>query len=139
MEKVGYHVWFVLFLIVYITQSFLLSFVIRCCYPVSWLSFHPQWCLLVLLIRVTIDVGVGDFVTFLDVGAGVGRFIGSFTLGDAVFMVVLLCLISSLVCAVSLWRDFCGVVLCLKIYANLLMACNLASTMDVNGAVGTGL
>ena len=48
-----------------------------------------------------VGVGVCDFEFFLDVDAGVFRLLVSFTLVCAVFLRGLLCLTSTLVCAVS--------------------------------------
>ena len=79
------------------------------------------------------------FGFLLDEGAGAGKLLGSFTLRDAFFMYGLLCLTFTLVCDVSPWGDLCGVVFCLKISINLLMACNLEAPMDANRAVGDGL
>ena len=47
-------------------------------------------------------------------------------------------LISTPVCAVSLLGGFPLGSFCLKIYENLLMACDLLAPMDTNGAVGSG-
>ena len=74
----------------------------------------------------------------LDVGAGICRFQRSVTLGDAVFLSGMLFLISTLICDVSLWGAPCGVVFCLEISSNLLMACNFLTPMDTDGAVGAG-
>ena len=86
----------------------------------------------------TIGVGVGDFGFCLGVGAGVDRFLGSFTLRDAVVMGGLLCTTSTLICEVSLQGDFCGVVSCLKISINLLISCRLVAPMDANRAIRDG-
>ena len=85
-------------------------------------------------------MGVGGcyFESFLDVHAGVGRFIGSFTLRDAVVLGGLLCLTSTLVCEISLWGDFFGFVFCLKISSNFLIECNVLSPMNANGDVCDG-
>ena len=64
------------------------------------------------------------FEFFLYVSAGFGRLLGSFTFGYAVVLGGLLCLNSTLVCAVSLWGDSFWIFFCLKISANFLMACN---------------
>ena len=82
---------------------------------------------------------MGDFGVLIDVGAWFGRLVVIFILRDAFDMGVLLFLISSLIYAVSLWEAFCVVVFPLKISANLLMYCNLASLIDANGAGGAGL
>ena len=87
----------------------------------------------------TIVVGVGDFGCFFDAGAGVVRFLGIFTLKDAVIMGGFLCLKSTIFCDISLWWDLCGVVFCLKISDNFLMDCNFEDPIDVNRYVGAGL
>ena len=48
-------------------------------------------------------VGGCDFGIFVGAGAGVCRLLGSFTLGDAVFMGLFLCINFTIVCAVYLW------------------------------------
>ena len=65
--------------------------------------------------------------------------IGSFSLGDAVVLGGLVCITSTLVCDVSLWEDVYGVVLCLKVSENLLIACIFSVPMDANGNAGAGL
>ena len=57
-------------------------------------------------------VSVGDFGFFLDVGDGVGRLLGSFTIVDALVLSVFLCLTSTLVCSVFLLGASFGVVFC---------------------------
>ena len=88
---------------------------------------------------MTICVGVGGFVFFLDAGAGVGRLLGSSILKDVVVVGSFLCFISTLVCDVSLWGYFCGVVFCLKISANFMTACIFSDLMDIYEAVRAGL
>ena len=63
--------------------------------------------------------------------------IRSFTLGDAVVLCGLLWLTPTFVCAVSLWGDSYGIVFCLKIFANFLMAYNMLAPIDANGAVAS--
>ena len=81
-------------------------------------------------------VGVGD-IFCVDVGARVCRQLVIFTIGDAIVLVGLFHLTSTLVCDVSFWGVSCGVVF-LDIY-DFLMACNLLSPMYSNGDVGAGL
>ena len=78
------------------------------------------------------------FEFFLDIGAGVGRFLGSFNLGDEVVLGELLCLTLTLIFDVYLLGVSCGVVVCFDISAKLTIAFNLLSRMDENGAVGAG-
>ena len=101
----------------YITQSFLVSCIVICCYTciisVSTLSgLHPYYS------YTTIRVGVGDFGFCIGAGAGVDRLLGIFTIGDAVVMGVLLCMTYTLVFDVSLWGGFYGFVFCLNIPNN---------------------
>ena len=52
-----------------------------------------------------------SFEFFLSVGSGVFHFLGIFTLRDALVLGRLICLTSTLVCAVSLWGVSCVVLL----------------------------
>ena len=67
-------------------------------------------------------MGRFDFGFFLDEGDGVVKLIGSFTLVYEVSMVGLLCLTYNIVGDVSLWGAFYGVVFCLNISTNFLVA-----------------
>ena len=69
-------------------------------------------------------------------GAGVIRLLGIFTLETVVVLGGFLCMTSIFVCVVSLWGASRGVLFCLNIYSNLMMACNLVAQMGENGAVG---
>ena len=84
-------------------------------------------------------MGMGDFVLCLGAGDRVVRFKVSFSLENAVAVGVLLCMASTLVCAVSLWRSLCSVVSCLNISTNCLIYSSLVSPMAANGTVRYGL
>ena len=85
-----------------------------------------------------IGAGVCNFRFCIGAGAGVVRFLGTFTLGYAVIMVGLLFMNYHLVCYVSLLFAFCEVVFCLKMSANFLISYILEAMMDTNRAVGGG-
>ena len=98
-ETVGYQVWCVLHLIVYIPQLFfwhVLYYVISPCIG----SASTLGCVYLSSSYATMGVG---FEFFIHVGDLVFHFLGSFTLWDAVVLGVLICLTSALVFAVSLW------------------------------------
>ena len=92
---------------------------------------------------MTISVCACCFGRFLGVGDGVCRLLVIFALRDAVdlgrFLASLLLIKSTLICDVSLWEDFCGVVLCLKISASLMIVCSFSSLVAANAAAGYGL
>ena len=90
----------------------------------------------ILVILICDDGCAFEFWLYVD--AEVGRLLGSFTLRDAVVLGGSLCLTSTLVCSVSLWGIYCGVVVCLKISAKLMITCNFLDHMDAHGAVGAG-
>ena len=87
---------------------------------------------------MTIVLVAGDFEFCVAMGAGVCRLIGSLTLGDELVLGGLLCLTSTIFCAVYLLGDYYGVVFCLKISDNFLMDCNFLATIDANKDVGAG-
>ena len=87
----------------------------------------------------TIGVGACCFGLCLAAGVGVGRFLGIFTLGDVFVSGGLVFITSNLVCDVSLWGYFCGVVFCLNIFVNFLTDCSFSIPMVLNGAARYGL
>ena len=93
----------------YITQPLLVSCIVRWYYSYIGYVFTLGGVYSSSL-YATMSVGVGDFEYFLDIGAGVGRVLGSFTLGDTVVLGGLLYLTSTFICAVSLRGGYCGVV-----------------------------
>ena len=79
------------------------------------------------------------FEVFVDEGSEFGKLIESFTFGDTVDFVGLLCLASNLICTASFWGVSFGVVVCLKISSKFMISCHLLAPIDANGAVGAGL
>ena len=80
-----------------------------------------------------------DFGFCLVVDAVVGILLGSLTLLNVVVRGELSFFTSALVLDVYLLGGFCGLVFCLNISANFIMAFNLAALMYANGYVGSGL
>ena len=100
LDTVGYQLWCVLHLIVYIPQPSWVSCNILWRPLMYWICFHPCCCIIVLLIC---NDGCGFWVLPFCRCWGL-NFLGSFTLGDAVVLGGLLSLTFTLVCAISLWE-----------------------------------
>ena len=103
-------------------------------FPVLWFFFHPQRCILVLLICNDAYV----FYFIFSVVARVFSFIGSFTQGNVVVLGGLICLTYNIVFDVSLWRFYCGAVILFKMAGKYLVICNFLSLIHANRDVGAG-
>ena len=153
LKIVGYQVWFILNLIVYIPQPFLVSRILRWRSPLYWIWFYPQRCIVIFL-KWNNGCVFWVFPFYRCWGFPFARKSHPRRCGSLGWI---LCLTFTLIFAVSLWgvscvgllimlfstlgkkpRSLCLYVVCLKISAKFRIACNLIYYMDTNWAVGAG-